>query len=76
MIGLAGPEHHEWLSQHGVIPVNYRDRVAGRIREAAPAVDALIDTFGADYVELALELGVPAAGSTRSSTSAPSSGTG
>jgi NADPH:quinone reductase-like Zn-dependent oxidoreductase len=61
VIGLAGPEHHEWLRQHGVIPVNYRDRVTGRIREAAPAVDAFIDTFGADYVELALELGVPAA---------------
>jgi NADPH:quinone reductase-like Zn-dependent oxidoreductase len=61
VIGLAGPEHHEWLRQHGVIPVNYRDRVAGRLREAAPAIDAFIDTFGADYVELALELGVPSA---------------
>jgi NADPH:quinone reductase-like Zn-dependent oxidoreductase len=32
--------------------------VADRIRQAAGKVDAFIDTFGADYVELALELGV------------------
>jgi NADPH:quinone reductase-like Zn-dependent oxidoreductase len=32
--------------------------VADRIRQAASKVDAFIDTFGADYVELALDLGV------------------
>jgi NADPH:quinone reductase-like Zn-dependent oxidoreductase len=58
VIGLAGPANHEWLSGHGVIPVAYGDGVAGRIRDAAGKVDAFIDTFGAEYVELALELGV------------------
>jgi NADPH:quinone reductase-like Zn-dependent oxidoreductase len=58
VIGLAGPANHEWLSGHGVIPVTYGDGVAGRIRDAAGKVDAFIDTFGAEYVELALELGV------------------
>jgi NADPH:quinone reductase-like Zn-dependent oxidoreductase len=58
VIGLASPANHEWLAGHGVIPVSYGDGVAGRIRQAAAKVDAFIDTFGADYVRLALDLGV------------------
>lgn len=58
VIGLAGQANHEWLAGHGVIPVAYGDGVAGRVRRAAGQVDAFIDTFGADYVQLALELGV------------------
>ena len=59
VIGLASEPNHTWLSKHGVIPVSYGDGVAGRIREAAPTTDAFIDTYGGDYVELALgELGV------------------
>jgi len=57
VIGLAGPSNHDWLTRHGVIPVAYGDGVADRIRAAVPAggsVDAFIDTFGGDYVELAL----------------------
>jgi NADPH:quinone reductase-like Zn-dependent oxidoreductase len=58
VIGLASPANHEWLAGHGVIPVSYGDGVADRIRRAAAKVDAFIDTFGADYVRLALDLGV------------------
>src|SRR5262249_48868861 len=58
VIGLASPANHEWLARHGVLPVAYGDGVADRIRQAAGKVDAFIDTFGADYVELALQLGV------------------
>jgi NADPH:quinone reductase-like Zn-dependent oxidoreductase len=58
VIGLASEAHHSWLAGHGVIPVAYGDGVAERIRQAADKVDAFIDTFGADYVQLALELGV------------------
>ena len=59
VIGLASEPNHEWLRGHGVIPVTYGDGVADRIRAAAPdGVDALIDTVGGGYVELALELGV------------------
>jgi NADPH:quinone reductase-like Zn-dependent oxidoreductase len=58
VIGLASPRQHEWLTAHGVIPVTYGERVADRIRAAADQVDAFIDTVGADYVDLALELGV------------------
>src|SRR5438045_3329824 len=59
VIGLASEANHEWLTAHGVIPVAYGDGVADRIRAATDGrVDAFIDTFGADYVELAVGLGV------------------
>jgi NADPH:quinone reductase-like Zn-dependent oxidoreductase len=59
VIGLASEGRHEWLLRHGVLAVSYGPGVADRIRAASGRrVDAFIDTFGADYVELALELGV------------------
>lgn len=59
VIGLASQPNHDWLREHGVTPVQYGDGVRQRIEAAAPAgVDALIDTAGGGYVELALELGV------------------
>jgi NADPH:quinone reductase-like Zn-dependent oxidoreductase len=58
VIGLASEANHAWLAEHGVVPVAYGDGDAGRIRQVASKVDAFIDTFGAGYVELALELGV------------------
>lgn len=58
VIGLAAQHNHDWLSAHGVVPVAYGDGVADRIQQAAPKVDAFIDTYGGDYVQLALELGV------------------
>jgi NADPH:quinone reductase-like Zn-dependent oxidoreductase len=56
VIGLASPSNHDWLKRHGVLPVAYGDGVADRIRAAAPNgnVDAFLDTFGGEYVELAL----------------------
>ena len=59
VIGLSSPAHHPWLKLRGVIPVAYGDGVAERIRAVAGGpIDAFIDTYGADYVELALALGV------------------
>jgi NADPH:quinone reductase-like Zn-dependent oxidoreductase len=59
VVGLASEDNHTWLTSHGVIPVAYGPGVNGRIREAAAGrVDAFIDTFGADYVDLAIEIGV------------------
>lgn len=60
VIGLAGESNHQWLLEHGAIPVAYGDGVAARIREVSDGhVDALIDTFGGGYVALAVdELGV------------------
>ena len=63
VIGIAGDANHGWLREHGVIPVRYGDGVGDRIRQAAGEqksgkVDAFIDTFGAEYVPLAIDLGV------------------
>jgi NADPH:quinone reductase-like Zn-dependent oxidoreductase len=59
VIGLASEANHAWLESHGVIPVSYGENVLNDIREAAPKVDAFIDTHGGDYVELAInQLGV------------------
>jgi NADPH:quinone reductase-like Zn-dependent oxidoreductase len=59
VVALASEGHHDWLREHGAIPVTYGDGVAERIREAAGRpVDAFIDLYGSGYVELALELGV------------------
>lgn len=58
VIGLASEPHHAWLSAHGVLPVAYGAGAADRVRAVAGGnIDAFIDTFGSDYVELALALG-------------------
>jgi NADPH:quinone reductase-like Zn-dependent oxidoreductase len=62
VIGLVGPSNHDWLTRHGVIPVAYGDGVVERIRKAVPEGQqptAFLDTYGGDYVELALnDLGI------------------
>ncbi|MGH3722890.1 MAG: NADP-dependent oxidoreductase [Mycobacterium sp.] len=61
VIGIAGAGNNEWLAGHGVIPVNYGDGLADRLRAAAPGgrLDAFLDFFGGGYVEFALtELGI------------------
>lgn len=57
VLGIAGPGNDEWLSAHGVIPVNYGDGLATRLRGASPSgrVDAFLDFFGGGYVKLAVE---------------------
>ena len=57
VIGVAAQPNHEWLRAHGVIPVTYGEGVADRIRAAAgrATVDAFIDTYGDDYVVIALD---------------------
>jgi NADPH:quinone reductase-like Zn-dependent oxidoreductase len=60
VLGIASATNAEWLSAHGVVPVTYGDGLADRLREAAGpgGVDAFIDLFGPDYVQLAVDLGV------------------
>jgi NADPH:quinone reductase-like Zn-dependent oxidoreductase len=59
VIALAGEHHHDWLREHGAIPVTYDTGVAEHVRDAAGGhLDAFIDTFGSGYVDLAIELGV------------------
>ncbi len=61
VIGIAGPSNDDWLTAHGVIPVNYGDDLANRLSSAAPGgrIDAFLDFFGGGYVGLAVtQLGV------------------
>jgi NADPH:quinone reductase len=59
VLGIASEHNHEWLRSHGVIPVAYGDRLTERLMAAAPnGIDAFIDLFGPQYVELAIDLGV------------------
>ena len=59
VLGIASSPHHEWLVAHGVIPISYGDGLAERLRAAAPnGIDAFIDLFGPQYVQLAVDLGV------------------
>jgi NADPH:quinone reductase-like Zn-dependent oxidoreductase len=60
VLGIASSGNAEWLRAHGVEPIEYGDGLADRLRQAAPdGVDAFIDLFGPEYVQLAVDLGVP-----------------
>ena len=56
VIGIASPGNHPWLTAHGVRPEPYGADLAERLRETK--IDAFIDTHGAGYVKLAVELGI------------------
>jgi NADPH:quinone reductase len=59
VIGIASESNREWLESKGVTHVAYGDGLADRLRDAAPnGIDAFLDLFGPEYVELAIELGV------------------
>jgi NADPH:quinone reductase len=59
VVGIASQANHEWLTSIGATPVVYGEGLVERIRAAAPSgVSAFIDTFGPDYVRLAVDLGV------------------
>lgn len=60
VLGIASPANAEWLSAHGAIPVPYGDGLGERLLAAAPdGIDAFIDLFGPEYVQLAADLGIP-----------------
>ena len=59
VLGIASPANADWLTAHGATPVPYGDRLAGALTAAAPGgIDAFIDLFGPEYVQLAVELGI------------------
>jgi NADPH2:quinone reductase len=59
VLGIASESNHAWLTAHGVIPIAYGEGLAERLHAAAPAgIDAFIDLFGPEYVQLAVDLGV------------------
>ena len=60
VLGIASPANADWLTAHGAAFVPYGDRLADDLRAAAPqGVDAFIDLFGPEYVQLAVDLGIP-----------------
>ena len=59
VLGIASPANDDWLIAHGVTPIAYGDGLADRLRAAAPdGIDAFIDLFGPEYLDLAVELGI------------------
>jgi NADPH:quinone reductase-like Zn-dependent oxidoreductase len=59
VLGIASEDNHGWLREHGAIPVAYGDGLAERLVAAAPAgIDAFIDLFGPQYVDLAVLLDI------------------
>ena len=62
VVGLASEDHHDWLRAKGVTPVTYGEGVTERILAATPrGIDAFIDLYGPEYVDLAVQLDVPPA---------------
>jgi len=59
VLGIASAGNHDWLTTHGIIPVAYGEGLGERLKAAAPqGIDAFIDLFGPEYVQLAVNLGV------------------
>jgi NADPH2:quinone reductase len=60
VLGIASPANADWLTAHGARPVPYGDGLAEALTAAAPdGIDAFIDLFGPQYVQLAVDLGIP-----------------
>src|SRR3954463_3671065 len=60
VIGLTSDAHFDLLRHHGIQPVRYGAGEQERILATPDRADAFIDTVGGGYLDLALDLGVPA----------------
>lgn len=59
VLGIASERNSDWLTALGVTPIAYGDGLADRLKAAAPnGIDAFIDLFGPEYVQLAVDLGI------------------
>jgi NADPH2:quinone reductase len=60
VLGISSAGSGDYLRSLGATPVTYGDGLEDRLRAAAPdGIDAFIDLFGPEYVELAIALGIP-----------------
>ncbi len=76
VIGLAGERNHQWLREHGVVPVSYGEGVGERIREACEGPPTRSSTRSAKTTSSwRWRWACSPNGSTRSSTSRPHSDT-
>jgi NADPH:quinone reductase-like Zn-dependent oxidoreductase len=57
VLGIAGPANADWLRARGAEPVPYGNGLADRLRDRD--IDAFIDLFGPEYVQLAVDLTIP-----------------
>jgi len=62
VLGIASASNHQWLSDHGIIPVPYHGDLAANLKAALgdKKANAFIDLSGHEYVELAIKLGIGA----------------
>lgn len=61
VVGIASESNAEYLRSLGAVPVAYGPDLAARVRAAASRpVTKLLDCFGEEYVDVALELGLSA----------------
>jgi NADPH:quinone reductase len=59
VLGIASSANADWLAAHGAVAVTYGEGLAGRLAGVAPdGIDAFIDLFGPEYVEVAVDLGI------------------
>jgi NADPH:quinone reductase len=59
VVGTAGASRQDWLRSLGAIPVGYDTDLQESLSRVAPSgFDAVIDTVGHGYVDLAIKLGV------------------
>ncbi len=59
VLAIASKRNHDWLTAHGALPIGYGDGLAERLTAAAPGgIDAFIDLYGPEYVQLAIDLSV------------------
>jgi NADPH:quinone reductase-like Zn-dependent oxidoreductase len=61
VLGTASEANHEFLRTIGVEPITYGAGLADRLRAATPDGITLVqDNWGREFIDVALELGVPA----------------
>jgi len=59
ILGIASPTNDTWLTEHHATPIHYGEGLAARLAAAAPdGIDAFIDLYGPEYVQLAADLGI------------------
>ncbi len=59
VLAIASEANHGWLAAKGAIPIAYGSHLRRDLEAAAPGgIDAFIDLFGPEYVQLAIDLGV------------------
>ena len=58
VIGIASKRYTDWLLNHGITPIDYRDNLKSQLAGQVPKIDSFIDTVGDGYVKLAIDLGI------------------